>query len=302
MYAIMAIVGVLLGSAASVAGKVPISLVNQKLGPPQLQIYNEIANRITAEIRARNLPALEALGQEIEQNWRQADVQLYAHCMFKLSSELGGQGFPGTRKNYGLGRTLAIRALEKADEIPLELECMLVDCVRFDLDSDGNIVKGQTRADQLAPILKLSLHAWRRVEQSIDPTWDPDDPKNRPFLNPPPLEGVRDGGASADALNDPQVRAQYEAAIEANRRKIWNANEQLKARKLKQYWVPWAQRRILYAYMEQPARKAELEELLLQYEIPAETRVRMLQGVETGQMPEHLILRNTTQPSDPGAP
>ncbi len=257
--------------------------------------YEEIYHRMNRLGQERNLTALEAIAQEIEQRWGETDVEMYASCMHKLSCELESREFKEMNKARGLSQFLAMKALEKSDEIPLELMCQLVQTVQPYYDAEGKKLGGQDFAQLRRKQMRLWLHAWRRIEKTIDKNWDPED---RPFLNVPPPPGAPGlSGMSPDGIKDPQLRAQYVAAIEANRKKAERYSEQRIARRLKEHWVKGAQRHIIFVYMEPPDAKHELKQLLSEYGIDAETSTMLLDAVEKKEIPKQLEFIVTTLPA-----
>ncbi len=259
------------------------------------EAYEEIYHRMNRLGQEKNLVALEAIAQEIEQRWGKTDIEMYASCMHKLSCELGSREFKEMNKARGLSQTLAMKALEKSDQIPLDLMCQLVQTVQPYYDAGGKKLEGQDFARLRREQMRLWLHAWQRIEKTIDKNWNPDD---MPSINVPPPPGVPGmAGMSPDGIKDPQQRAQYVAAIEANRKKAERCNEQMTARRLKEHWVKWAQRHIFYVYMEPPDAKDELKQLLDEYGIDAETSTILLDAIEKKEMPKHLEIINTTQPA-----
>ena len=86
----------------------------------------------------------------------------------------------------------------------------------------------------------------------------------------------------------PKLRAEYEAAIEANRRKIERNTLQHRARDLKKHWRRDALRFLILAYLAEPDGTAELRELLEQYVSQGEIRAKILNAVATRKMPPGL--------------
>ncbi len=179
--------------------------------------------------------------------------------------------------------------------MPLDAQCDLLEAVRKNVGRDGKRLKGNPRAQLRKNQVALQLRAWQRIEQTIDRNWDPDD---MPAMNlaPPNATGLPSGVAPS-AVKDPQLRAEYEAAIEANRQKAARYRLQSRARKLKKRWIRHAERFIIRTYIQPPARLAELEALLNVYVADAAKRARILDAVKNKKMPDDLILRNTTQPA-----
>jgi hypothetical protein len=258
------------------------------------QKYIEITNRIEEHRKKRDLSALLAMDKEIEQKWRSTDVEMYARATLKLVQELGSNNLGQYNKQHGKAQKFAIKALEKADTFPLEVECEMLRYVQSDFDENGKKLKGESWKNLRKKRLKLWLHAWKRIEKTIDKNWNPND---IPVLKvSPPAAADLPSGASPHHIEDSQLRAEYEAAIEANRKKTETYNKQYKARQLKKYWLKDAQRSIIYSYMQPPAATDELGKLLKQYGIASEISKVLLDAVEKKEIPKHLKI-GTTQPS-----
>jgi hypothetical protein len=260
----------------------------------QLQHEVQTLSKSETAEKLRRLEELEKLGDEIEQSWRTSDVESYARLTFKVACAIGGYDY-GTKGTTYLAKSFVMRALEKADEMSLEVECRLVNGVGGNVDAEGKPLKGEAWTALREKQARLWLHAWQRIEKTIDKTWDPDD---LPQMNVTPPHGASgEAGMAPSAIKDPQLRAEYEAAIEANRKKNERYHQQSTAAKLKKYWVPEAERFLIGAYMKPPAANAELEALLNTYISDADRRARLLKAVETGELPADLILPrpSTTQ-------
>lgn len=272
------------------------------------QAYNETVNRIrelgkvqkmSERKKLESVGGLEELGREIEKKWRATDVEMYARLTYKVCSTLGSLDF-GTSKSHYLAQTFAMRTLEKADDIPLEMECKLLVYVQYRIDATGRPLRGEAWAVLRKKQAKLWLHAYRRIEKAIGKKWDPDD---LPVINvlPPAATGLP-GGVAPGAITDLKLRTQYEAAIEANRKKAKRYSEQYRVRALKKHWVPRAERFIIWAYIENPM--AELEGLLEQHVSNSNRRASILKAVEKRELPkielpttQPLKAKSTTQPS-----
>jgi hypothetical protein len=274
----------------------PVLLVAEEWKPTQA--YRKMVNRIEAlgkiqrlssQKKLQRLEELDKTAREIEQKWRQTDVEVYARLTYEVCATMGSLDF-GTHKNHYLAQSFAMRALEKADDIPLELECKLLGYVQDRMDVTGKPLKGEAWAVLRKKQAKLWLRACQRIEKTIDNNWDPND---MPSLNvvPPATTGLPPGVAPS-AIKDPKLRAEYEAAIEANRKKAGDYSEQHRVRDLKKYFIPMAERFIIGAYIELPM--AELEGLLEQNISDPNKRASILKAVEKKELPK--IELPTTQP------
>lgn len=250
---------------------------------------------LSKEERQNRVRQLEAMSQEIEQNWGDRDVEKYGRLMYTLCARIDGMNVQVESRKY-IAQSLAIRALEKADKMPLDVHCDLLRVARKNVGQDGKPLDGIARSELRKSLTILQLVAWHRIEKAVDASWDPED--DPPVLNVLPPDGANaEAGVAPEAIADPKLRAEYERAIQVNRLKIERARLQHQARDLEKYWVPGVERFLIEAYMEAPDRLEELEALLNSYVDDKAKRARILNAVKNKKMPEELVLKNTTQPA-----
>jgi len=242
--------------------------------------------------KLERLNELEGLGREIERRWRDTEPDKYGRAILEVCAVMGSLDLGDTWKRHGSVTAFATRALEKADQLPLDVECGLTVFLQYCSDDQGNRLQGAVRKNLRKEQTRLLLRALQRVEKAIDRNWDKEDTG---VMNvSPPSETGLPSGISPDAIKDPKLRAEYEAAIQANREKIARYNQQVQVRSLKDGWGKHAQRTIITWYMEAPLANEELAQLLQQYDIDSETRQTIMDGVVSKKMPEQLVLPTTT--------
>jgi hypothetical protein len=92
------------------------------------------------------------------------------------------------------------------------------------LESAIETLSNSVDTDKVAPgdyvaFRRTIMQAWsnimKAIEQSYDPTYDPNNPNDRPNLCVQPPGGIS-CNASPNEIQDPKVRAEYEAALNAN--------------------------------------------------------------------------------------
>lgn len=256
---------------------------------------------VQALAKTKDLDGLEKAAAKIQAKWNkpEKDKKLYGRLMLEIVNRFASEPFVNWQRKKVLAQKYAILALQAADELPIEIELKLVVHLQADLHSH-NAVKGKAWARQRTEQMKHWFRAYKRLHDTIDPKWDP---KKADFTSgnvmlPPGVSGV--AGMSPKHIKDPKLRAQYEAAIETNRRKVERYNQQYEARQLKKFFIPHAHRYIIQAYIHPPAAKAELEVFLKKYVKEAAVRAKILNAVEKKKMPDDLIPRIiTTQPAKP---
>ncbi|HEY0072242.1 MAG TPA: hypothetical protein VGE04_19955 [Chloroflexia bacterium] len=125
---------------------------------------------------------------------------------------------------------------------------------------------------------RLWLGVWRRLVDALDDDFDPADV---PYLNlVPEGTGLRSGVAASE-IDDPELRAAYEAAIVENQRKADYYREQVELRQFAELFVPQAELVITAMYAGLPHLLHELEELLIESGIDAGTRDTLMRKVAT---------------------
>jgi len=222
-----------------------------------------------------DLEEYEKFADEIQKKWRQGTKQNYANLMLEICKPLSSGNFRSNRR-HELARRYALSALEKPEEIRIEMELELTGhavTLMYTPDSP----KGEDFAQRRKKDIEVRLHAWNRLTGAIDPSWDPNDV---PFINvplPPGVEGI--SGMSPDAIEDPQRRAEYEAAIERNKRKAERYNEQYRLRNWLKRFPKRAEEYIILAYSEPPFNLEELKQYLAKYIADQKTKASILNAV-----------------------
>ncbi|MHC4707514.1 MAG: hypothetical protein ACYS8I_10570, partial [Planctomycetota bacterium] len=165
--------------------------------------------------------------------------------------------------------------------------------------------KGEKWAQIRKRDVQVRLHAWKRLVNAIDPNWDAND---LPFVNiMPPLATNLPSGVAPEAIKDPKLRAQYEAAIEKNRLKAERYNEQSGLRKWLRRFPPRAERYIVRAYSKPPYNPEELKQYLETYIETQPTKTRILNAVienmreEVYDVPEKSAVETDVERLLPGS-
>ncbi len=248
---------------------------------------------LTASARQERVGRLNEVAEEIDRVWRDGeDREGYSRLALQVISAMASIGGGDLRGQY-LAQRWAIRALERADAMPLEVQCAIVSFVQHDRDAEGRALSEGALAQVRRVRASLWLQAWQRIDRSIDEEWSPADTGAANVVPP----GGGPAGMDPAAISDPVLRAQYEADIAANRQKIIRATEQFRARDLRKYWVPTAKRVLIRLYMEAPNGTEELRALLEEYISDASDREQVLDAVVNMEMPAELVNGSTTQPA-----
>jgi hypothetical protein len=246
------------------------------------QGYKEAATQLSGTVQAlkpgtsNNLDQYEKVNDELFRDWRTREPEDFAKLMLSASGPLSAGRF-GDARQFDLARKYLIAALENRNSISVMLELHLATTLasastKEKLLADADF--GRLRGVYTDTILK----AFKRIVNSIDPHWDP---QERISLQPDPPRGLSsyDSGMSPDHISDPKLRAQYEAAIKENDRKNAAYTEQSQLRNWLKPFQREAESYIVHAYSEPPEEVAELRKLLEKYVADAETRERILGAV-----------------------
>src|SRR3989442_10762783 len=208
--------------------------------------------RINALSKARDLKGLVKLANEIELKWSY-DAKAYSYMMIEICSSLASYDFKNERQ-YILTHKYAMLALQKADQMPLENEIRLVQYLGGDAEYFTGQLKPEDWPKDRRERMQYWFHAWRRLNSEIDRNFNVNEP---PLLNVPPA-GPYPSGIAPEAIKDPQLRARYEAAIQANKQKIERFNRQHLLHKLEEEFTKNLRTFLVGAYSKPPFDLAEL--------------------------------------------
>lgn len=235
-------------------------------------------NLITTAGRSAGGAELERVGDRLHDKWKARDNWRHADVMLKLCQEVGSGPYPRAMK-HKLLRKYSLAGLADQAQTPIETLMGLADYVGSDLAGSraaqtSDEWAGQRRADAI-----LRLQVWKRLLASIDPTWNPND---KPLLNvAPPASTGLPAGIGPSEVKSPQLRAQYEATIDANNRKAARYHEQYTLRNRQKGFVRRNEEFLVEAYSKPPRRMDELEGLLKEYVPNEQTSItRILKAVD----------------------
>jgi hypothetical protein len=223
-----------------------------------------------------DLSAYEKFADEILNKWASKNPEYYGRLALELCSPLTSGNFKDVQRTIAIARRYALSALEKSDEIPIDLELELTGRV-VTMTIGRDAPKGQELEQIRRKNVEVRVNAWNRLLNSIDPAWDPNDV---PQLNiAPPAGSGLPGGVEPQAIQDPALRAEYEAAIEANRQKGEKFGTQYVLRKwLKRYPRTMADH-FISIYSVAPYNNDELVRYLDESKLDEKTKNRIIVSV-----------------------
>lgn len=205
----------------------------------------------------------EKMADTIQRKWRQKNKERHTQLMLEVCRQISSGRF-GDSREHGLARKYALVMLKKPDGLPIETEVRLLGHVVTDTILPS-APQGQEWSQQRREDVRARLHAWKRLNDSIDPTWDPKDM--------PTISSWR--------------------ASEAMREKMKRYTQQLDARRLMEWFTAEAEKYIIRAYSKPPYDMNELREFLRNYVADNAAQTRILDAVakamEEAQQPKKQL-------------
>lgn len=244
------------------------------------EAQEEIRLRIKAARETRNMNELELLGDEIEIKRDNLNVADYAALMLDVSNALSSSDFRDD-KQYVLAQKFASLVLGKQLALPADLEAKLV----LHLQEDIEYTKGQlSNAEWIEKRRTKSetwLRAWQHLNDAIDPNFNVND---LPLANVPLPAGVAGpAGLAPEQVKDPELRAQYQRAIDANNQKAERNRTQAALRRTRDMFSKVMEAYLVRSYSRLPDNVAELEANLKKYSVDASTRTIILDKLRSAE-------------------
>jgi hypothetical protein len=220
--------------------------------------FDRDLGRLTSVQDRRQLGELKQAAEEIEAAWRARDVQQYAALLNVAADSIAS--FDSSSAGYALADRYALAALKRGTGvIPLEIEVNLVMRLLQNESYSSGVFADSAEARRAK--VQLFLGALQRADGLIDHQFNFDD---LPALNVR-VPGVPMAGMDPNAVEDPQVRAAYKAAIESNSKKAQTRLEQTKLLRLEQRLLRSGEPLIKRLYSNVPGGAEELRGLLDKY-------------------------------------
>lgn len=234
--------------------------------------YDEELARIEQMAKSKDLAGLERMMDEIHRKWRRRDAESYAALILSAVSRLNVVGMDEP-EDPALVHDHIMLALEKADEMSIQTHFKLV-CHLQHHPRHGSVVSlGECRTQAA----REWMCAWKRVHDELSPDWNPSD-EPRSNIAPPAATGLP-SGVAPEAIEDPTLRAEYEAAIEKNNQKAEQYSKQYQLRKVEARLLKKAEDYLINAYSTPPYDITELGQYLTQYVSDEKVRARITDEV-----------------------
>ena len=226
--------------------------------------------------------------------------------MLQVCGTLSSFNFKSERQ-YELARQYALLALDKSNgleednRIPIEVEFELLMYVRQGPLSTDKYLQSLADKDDWAndrsKEAKFYFRVWDRLERSIDPSWDPNDPS---LVIPRPPAGVErfGSGMSPENIKDPKLRSEYEAAIEEYRRKQEQHSRQRLLRRLKKEELPILQKHLLLLYSGPSFDSKKLETEALQQDLQKNVEYEKVKAIILDALKTRQLEESKPKPKD----
>ena len=96
--------------------------------------------------------------------------------------------------------------------------------------------------------LEVWLQVAAQIDRNLDPSFDPNDVPMESMV-PPPSDGVSLSSNAPDNIKDPQVRAQFQRAVDENTRKTIRYTFQWQLRRLNERVTPKLEQFVRFSYV-----------------------------------------------------
>ena len=255
--------------------------------------------------RVLDLKSLEKLAVELEKKWFVKDKEDYGYMMQQLCGTFSSLDFENDRQ-YELARQYAVLAVEKSHtlqenyKIPIKAELQLlmyVHSVKVCPEYFIALAKSEDWPNQRERTAKLYFRSWDRLVKAIDKKWDPNDPS---IVFPRPPDGVKQWviGMSPEQIIDPNLRAEYEAALKVFWQKKKRHIEQRHLRRLQKEYLPILQKHLLRLYSGPgfDSKKIQTEEL--QHDLEKHIKNNEVRTIILGGLSKRLIEESETKPKE----
>lgn len=236
--------------------------IQQRTGGAMAVELQRDLGRIESFRGSRNLDELVKVADEVESRWSNRRASDYAELMLRVSDTLSSVDFDN-EEQYVLAQKYAKAALQKAAEMPVDLQLHLILHLRADIEYERGGVRGEEWVKVRNAKTKMWLQGWQQLRLQMNRSFDFNDVPSINVSLPAGAIGV--AGMSPAQIKDPKVRAEYEDAIAANARKAEEYRRQYKLRQLDQLFSPKAEEYVVRAYSREPANLSELKQLLETY-------------------------------------
>ena len=221
--------------------------------------YEQDLQQIQAACQSGDLDEIEKTLEQIDKEWARPDPISHVNLSRAACDEMASQTFEDKQRGRDLLERRALLALKKADETQMNVQLHLLTSYLRVHEKMATMKVADWPQERRASA-ELWFGVWKRLEGLIDPDWDPSDPKNevKPF-EPPEGKPGPPGGAAPEAIQDPELRAQYEAHQKKNAELTARNQQQHRLRKAREDYAEDFEQYIISLYTMSPFNTPELK-------------------------------------------
>lgn len=239
--------------------------------------FEESMAKIGALTKARDLDGLKMLADQIQTQWGEASgAKYYGPLMVELVAQLGSRRF-NDAPQHALSRAYARTALARGDQLSLDNQTVLVEFLLNAPDESERAARDTMPKRSNDAV--LALQVWKRVKDSIDPTFDPVKDTPRTVMPPAAVPGAV--GLSPDSIKDPELREKYRAELAEQRKRGIRYSQQTSNRELDRTFSPKVEDALVQLYSLPPSKLDELKGHLEKFVSDRAMREHIVGRVET---------------------
>jgi len=239
--------------------------------PPLVEKYTQLRARIDELVEAGNMAEVDALTRTIHAEWPQLSPSLYGHLIDHVCARVGSlmsrsRELQSAWPNWVARQSLL--ALKAPVLLPITIRANPAERV-----VDGLLAAHQATDDwskQRSSDMLVYFQTWKSINDAVD--YDFDYNRDGPRRVPPPKGVPWATGFSPSRIEDPKVRAEYEAALAKNAQRVRRTVEQMNATRVQATFAKRAERLVVEVYSAPPGNMAELERYLETYVWNAQTK------------------------------
>jgi hypothetical protein len=210
------------------------------------EVFEEV-NSILLFDQANNSTGIRKLIDELESKWFQKDKEQYIFFMYRTTETFNSEGKHDLADKYSKIALDKLYNLPESEKFPVSSEVLLISEINQGiLNNSENLYKKENWPVLRCEAAKYYIRVLERIEKNINPNWNPTSNPNPPPRPPANYTGPFFSGMSPDNIKDPNIRAEYQAAINKFRAVSKYNSEQYELRRIKETGL--LQRQIIRFY------------------------------------------------------
>ncbi len=240
--------------------------------------YEKTLDYIEHLQRSKDIDGLEKAAQKAQQQWKNKAAPTYAKLMLSIAQTFSTYDFGASNsiRQLQLAKWYANLGIDKAEFLSIDTEVALVPLATLRVSNFPQQITNESSSLRLKEA-ELWLHAWRRIEASIDKNFDF---KKVPSFKVTPPSGTHlPTGIAPSEIEDVALRTQYQAALDKNAQVAERYREQRRLQTLNEIFPKQAEEYIVSSYSLLPYNMPELKKLLDEYVVDEKAQNRILDSV-----------------------